>query len=314
MSGLRSPNVTREPTSRYVGRFAPSPTGPLHFGSLVAAVGSYLDARSNGGLWRMRMEDVDEPRCSQAHADEMLRMLEIHGLGWDGAVLYQSRRKACYQGALERLIHSGYAYPCACTRREIADSSLFGIEGPVYAGVCRSGLKGRASRAWRVRVADTPVCFDDRLRGHLCQQLEADIGDFVIKRADGLFAYQLAVVVDDAEQGVTHIVRGADLLASTPRQIYLQQLLGFATPEYLHLPVVVNQAGQKLSKQTLAKALGIKAAGSNLLAALGFLNQRPDPALKTALPAEILQWGTENWNYLAPRPLAGTAPYSEWFV
>jgi glutamyl-Q tRNA(Asp) synthetase len=311
MAQVRSPNVTGERNAQYTGRFAPSPTGPLHFGSLVAAVGSYLDARSRGGLWRVRMEDVDEPRCSQAHADDMLRMLEIHGLGWDGEVLYQSGRKACYQGALERLIESGYAYPCACTRKEIADSSLSGIEGPVYSGACRSGLMGRASRAWRVRVGDTPVCFDDRLRGRVCQQLEADIGDFVIKRADGFFAYQLAVVVDDAEQGVTHIVRGADLLASTPRQIYLQQLLGYATPAYLHLPVVVNAAGQKLSKQTLATALEKKAAGSNLLAALGFLNQHPDPALKTASPGE---WGLQNWNGQAPLSVTGTAPYSEQFM
>lgn len=314
MVAVLSPNVTGETKADYTGRFAPSPTGPLHFGSLVAAVGSYLDARSRGGMWRVRMEDVDEPRCSQAHADEMLRMLDIHGLGWDGEVANQSRRKAYYQDALERLIESGYAYPCACTRKEIADSSLFGIEGPVYSGVCRSGLKGRASRAWRVRVGDTAVCFDDRLRGRLCQQLETDIGDFVIRRADGFFAYQLAVVVDDAEQGITHVVRGADLLASTPRQIYLQQLLGYATPAYLHLPVVVNAAGQKLSKQTLAAPLQRTSARANLLDALGFLNQHPDPALKTASPGEILQWGMENWNGQAPRSVAGAAPYAEQFT
>lgn len=293
----------------YIGRFAPSPTGPLHFGSLVAAVGSYLDARAQLGQWLVRMEDVDEPRCSQAHADDILCALEDFGLEWDGAVLYQSRRKQHYQAALDRLIEAGQAYPCACTRREVADSSLKGIEGPVYPGTCRAGLRGRAARAWRVRVGEATICFDDRLQGRHCQRLALDIGDFVVRRADGCFAYQLAVVVDDAEQRVTHVVRGADLLVSTPRQIHLQTLLGYATPDYLHLPVVMNQAGQKLSKQTLAPALEARNAGRDLVAALGFLGLQPPLVLQTASVAEILQWAIEKWrrNFSLPSTCSASA-------
>ncbi len=279
----------------YVGRFAPSPTGPLHFGSLIAAVGSYLDARTQHGQWLLRMEDVDEPRCSQAHADEILRVLEACGFEWDGEVVYQSRRKARYQAALERLAESGQAYPCACSRREIADSSISGIEGPVYPGTCRGGLQGRVPRAWRVRVDAKPVCFEDRLQGRHCQNLEADIGDFVILRADGFFAYQLAVVVDDAEEGVTHVVRGADLLASTPRQIHLQRLLGYTMLAYLHLPVAVNEAGQKLSKQTRAVPLDPKNAGPLLVAALRFLGQAPEATLAGAEGRDVLDWAAKNW-------------------
>ncbi len=242
------------------------------------------------------MEDVDEPRCSQAFADEILHMLEACGFEWDGEVLYQSRRKQHYQAALDRLVESRHAYPCACSRREIADSSLSGIEGPVYPGTCRGGLHGRSPRAWRVRVDPQPVCFNDRLQGEHCQNLEADIGDFVVRRADDFFAYQLAVVVDDAEQNITHVVRGADLLASTPRQIHLQRLLGYATPSYLHLPVAVNEAGQKLSKQTLAAPLEPGKAGPALVAALGFLGQRPPPELSEAGVAEIWQWAIANWS------------------
>ncbi len=241
------------------------------------------------------MEDVDEPRCSQAHADEILRVLEACGFEWDGEVVYQSRRKDYYQAALERLVDAGHAYPCACSRREIADSSMSGIEGPVYPGTCRSGLRGRTPRAWRVRVGSGPVCFEDRLQGEHCQNLEADIGDFVIKRADNYFAYQLAVVVDDAEQHITHIVRGADLLASTPRQIHLQRLLGHATPSYLHLPVAVNEAGQKLGKQTLAAPLETAKAGPALVAALRFLGQMPEDRLVRATGAEILAWAAETF-------------------
>jgi len=284
-----------EGEGRYRGRFAPSPTGPLHFGSLIAAVGSYLDARAHGGRWLLRMEDVDEPRCSQTHADEILRVLEAYGFEWDGEVIYQSRRKDLYQAALERLVEAGHAYPCACTRREIADSSLNGIEGPVYPGTCREGLAGRAPRAWRVRVDPHAVCFTDRLQGEHCQNLETDIGDFVIRRADGFFAYQLAVVADDAGQGITHVVRGADLLASTPRQIHLQRLLGHATPAYLHLPVAVNEHGQKLSKQTLAAPLEADNAGLSLVSALRFLGQSPPSDLLEADAAEIWQWAETHW-------------------
>ena len=293
--GGRAQGGKRLSRPAYVGRFAPSPTGPLHFGSLIAAVGSYLDARAHGGQWLLRIEDVDEPRCGQAHADEILRVLEACGFAWDGEVVYQSRRKARYQAALERLAESGQAYPCACSRREIADSSISGMEGPVYPGTCRGGLKGRAPRAWRARVDDEAVCFEDRLQGEHCQNLETDIGDFVILRADGYFAYQLAVVVDDAEQGITDIVRGADLLASTPRQIHLQRLLGYAMPAYLHLPVAVNEAGQKLSKQTLAAPLDPMNAPLLLVAALRFLGQQPEAGLARARAREVLDWAVKNW-------------------
>lgn len=294
----------------YIGRFAPSPTGPLHVGSLIAAVGSYLDARTHGGQWLLRLEDVDEPRCSQAHADEILRVLEACGFEWDGEVAYQSRRKELYQAALERLVDTGQAYPCACSRREIADSSVSGIEGPVYPGTCRSGLQGRAPRAWRVRVDSGPVCFEDRLQGEHCQNLEADIGDFVIRRADNYFAYQLAVVVDDHDQGITHVVRGADLLASTPRQIHLQGLLGYATPAYLHLPVAVNDAGQKLSKQTLAAPLEPDKAAPALVAALRFLGQMPQDELARARGTDVLAWGIEHWSLsgIADRTLVSPEP------
>ena len=287
--------VGRHASSKYLGRFAPSPTGPLHFGSLVAAVGSYLDAHAHNGTWLVRMEDVDEPRCSQHHADEILRQLEAHGLQWNGEIIYQSQRKPFYQSALDQLIEHGVAFPCGCTRREIADSTLQGIEGPVYPGTCRNGLHGKPARAWRVRVNDTPICFEDRLLGRQCQQLDRDIGDFIVKRADGFFAYQLAVVADDFEQGITHVVRGADLLASTPRQIHLQTLLKYPTPAYLHLPVVTNDVGQKLSKQTLASALDNQLASANLWGALDFLGLKPESELKRTNADDLLAWGIANW-------------------
>lgn len=258
----------------YRGRFAPSPTGPLHFGSLVAAAGSYLDAKAQGGAWLLRMEDLDRPRCPPGAADSILRTLEALGLEWDGPVMYQSRRDDAYHAALERLRQDGRVYGCACSRREIADSALAGIDGPVYPGTCRKGLPpGRIARADRVRTAGARIAFDDAIQGRIVHDLEHQVGDFVLKRADGLYAYQLAVVVDDAEQGITDIVRGADLLDSTPRQIWLQQLLGHATPRYAHLPVAVNAAGEKLSKQTLARAIDTSQPLATLNAVLAFLGQ-----------------------------------------
>lgn len=242
--------------SIYRGRFAPSPTGPLHIGSLIAAVGSYLDARAHHGEWLLRMEDLDQPRTVPGAADGILRTLEALGFQWDGEVLYQSTRDEKYREALTRLQAAGQVYPCACTRREIADSATGGIDGPVYPGTCRQGLlPGRTARAIRVKTAGAHISFEDAIQDRISQDLEQQVGDFVIKRADGLFAYQLAVVVDDAEQGITHVVRGADLLDSTPRQIHLQQLLGYPVPRYAHLPVAVNAQGEKLSKQTFAAAI-----------------------------------------------------------
>ncbi|HZW24811.1 MAG TPA: tRNA glutamyl-Q(34) synthetase GluQRS [Gallionella sp.] len=283
-------------TSKYRGRFAPSPTGPLHFGSLVAAVGSYLDARHHNGIWLVRMEDLDAPRCVSGAADDILRTLEAFGLHWDESIIYQSRRSAAYDEALHSLQTIGAVYPCCCTRKEIADSALHGIDGPVYPGTCRHGIPaGREGRAWRVRTGNEPVGFDDELQGHIAQHLESEIGDFVVKRADGLYAYQLAVVVDDADQNITHIVRGCDLLASTPRQIHLQRLLGLATPAYMHLPVAVNAQGEKLSKQTLAPAISTDHAVATLISALDFLQQQPPAELRQGSVEEVLGWAIKNW-------------------
>jgi glutamyl-Q tRNA(Asp) synthetase len=281
---------------RYRGRFAPSPTGPLHFGSLVAAVGSCLDARSRGGEWLLRIEDVDLPRCPAANAASILRDLEAFGFEWDGEVVWQSRRTALYAAAFETLRLCGAVYPCACSRREIADSMLAPDGAPIYPGTCRKGLAaGRVPRAWRLRVEDEAARFEDRVQGICRQDVGRDVGDFVLLRADGLFAYQLAVVVDDAEQGITDVVRGADLLESTPRQILLQQRLGLPRPRYAHLPVAVNAAGEKLSKQTGAEALDAARPAGQLLQALRFLGQEPPPGLADAALSEVWAWARLNW-------------------
>jgi glutamyl-Q tRNA(Asp) synthetase len=282
----------------YRGRFAPSPTGTLHFGSLVAAVGSHLDAKHHDGAWLVRMEDLDPPREMPGAASLILRTLEAYGFEWDGEVLYQSRRGDAYEDALQRLEQAGMCYPCACTRKEIADSAVRGVEGPVYPGTCRNGLHGRPARVWRLRTTNEEIAFDDAIQGRQVQMLERDIGDFVLKRADGLYAYQLAVVVDDAAQGITHAVRGADLLDSTPRQIWLQRLLGLPALHYAHLPVAVNAAGEKLSKQTLAAPLDLDHAGPALWQALDFLGQQPPPELRDDATA-IWQWARSNWRLQA---------------
>jgi glutamyl-Q tRNA(Asp) synthetase len=280
----------------YRGRFAPSPTGPLHFGSLVAAVGSYLAARHHNGIWLVRIEDLDAPRCVAGAADDILRTLEAFGLYWDGEIIHQSRRSAAYDEALHSLQSMVAVYPCCCTRKEIADSALHGIDGPVYPGTCRNGIPmGREGRAWRARTDNEPVGFDDELQGHIAQHLESEIGDFVVRRADGLYAYQLAVVVDDAHQNITHIVRGCDLLTSTPRQIHLQRLLGLPTPAYMHLPVAVNAQGEKLSKQTLAPAIPTDDACATLISALDFLRQQPPAELRQGSIEEVLTWAVANW-------------------
>jgi len=282
--------------SRVRGRFAPSPTGPLHFGSLVAAVGSYLSAKSQGGEWLVRMEDLDPPREMKGAADDILRMLEAYGFEWDGPVMYQSRRRDAYETALEALKHDGVLYACGCTRKEIADSSIRGIEGPVYPGTCRGGLPGgREARALRVHTENAWIEFDDRIQGPQHSQLEADIGDFVVKRADGFYAYQLAVVVDDAEQGITEVVRGADLLASTARQIHLQRLIGYSTPVYAHMPAVLNPAGEKLSKQTNANPLS-RDAVPMLWHALSFLGQSPPDEWRTAVLTDFWTAAQRRWS------------------
>ncbi|AJC19672.1 tRNA glutamyl-Q(34) synthetase GluQRS [Pandoraea pulmonicola] len=250
-------------TRTYRGRFAPSPTGPLHRGSLVTALASWLDARAHDGVWIVRMEDLDEPRCVPGAADDILVTLARLGLHSDEPVAWQSRRHAFYDAALTSLTARGLVYPCGCTRREIADS-LTRVHARhstlAYPGTCRDGLHGRPARAWRLRVPDgaaARVTFEDRWMGAQTQDLATEVGDFVLKRADGQWAYQLAVVVDDEDQRITDIVRGADLLDSTARQIYLQQCLEVPTPRYLHVPLVMADDGEKLSKQNGAAPLAL---------------------------------------------------------
>lgn len=281
----------------YRGRFAPSPTGPLHFGSLIAAVASFLDARSRGGQWLVRMEDLDKPREQPGAADAILRTLEHFALYWDGSVLHQSSRLDAYREALARLRADGHGFACACSRREIADSALPGSEGPIYPGTCRNGLApGQQPRAIRVRVDHRPIAFDDRLQGHRVHDLAAEVGDYVVWRADGIVAYQLAVVIDDAAQQITDVVRGSDLLASTARQIHLQRLLALPTPRYLHLPVAVNAAGEKLSKQTFAPAIDRQPPQHAACAALRFLGQ-PLPEHADHLPlAELWEYAAARWD------------------
>ena len=252
----------------YCGRFAPSPSGPLHQGSLAAALASWLDARAHGGQWLLRIDNLDAPRTVAGADLAIMSALRAYGLVWDGAVVYQSARHAAYRTAFARLREQGLVYACGCTRREIADSVLRpgqpGQRGPetVYPGTCRDGVPpGRAPRAWRVRVGDAQVLFADRACGTIAHGLARGTGDFVLLRADGQWAYQLAVAVDDADAAVTHVVRGADLLDSTPRQIFLQQALGLATPVYLHVPVVTADDGEKLSKQNGAQPLPLDARG-----------------------------------------------------
>lgn len=279
-----------------VGRFAPSPSGPLHFGSLLAALGSYLSIRRQGGLWLLRIEDLDPLRTVPGSEDELLRTLEGLGLEWDGPLLRQSERFAAYEAALEQLAAQGVLFPCSCSRKEILSTAPHaGEEGPIYPGTCRHGLRaGQEARALRLRVDDKVIAFVDGLYGRYQQDLAQDVGDFVLRRADGLFGYQLAVVVDDGASGVTEVVRGADLLASTPRQIYLQRLLGLPTPAYLHLPLALDDQGEKLSKRHLRYALPADPARA-LYGALIFLGQAPPPELQNAPPAELLAWAVGNF-------------------
>lgn len=292
--------LTKSPDrSTYRGRFAPSPTGPLHFGSLVAAVGSYLDARANRGEWLLRIEDIDTPRSVPGAADDILRALERLGFAWDGEVVTQSQRIDRYHAALVRLQLDGDVYPCVCTRQEVAAlSTQPAIDGgQLYPGTCRHGLtEGRAARAWRMCVPDAVLDFHDGVQGTVRQNLAREVGDFILLRADGQFAYQLAVVVDDAAQGVNAVVRGVDLLASTPRQMWLQKRLGLPTPSYAHLPVVTNALGEKLSKQTKAKALD-SADGSAVLAdALSFLGHTVPHELRGAPVRDFWSWAIAAWS------------------
>lgn len=294
----------------YTGRFAPSPTGPLHFGSLLAALASCLEARRQGGQWLVRMEDIDPPREMAGAADLILRTLEAYGFEWDGPVLYQSRRDEAYRAALAALYRDGALYACRCSRKETLEAAAAANLAPgVYPGTCRRARHAiDGPGALRVRTDGATIAFTDRLQGPQHQRLEQEVGDFVVRRADGLWAYQLAVVVDDATQGITDIVRGSDLLDSTPRQIHLQRLLGLPTPGYLHLPVAVNAAGEKLSKQTFAPALPMNDPLPQLWQALDSLGQRPPAELREGdLPA-LWRWAVAHWQ-AAQIPARRRIPY-----
>ena len=291
--------------SGYRGRFAPSPTGPLHAGSLVAALASWLDARAHGGAWLVRIEDVDTPRCVPGADRLILEQLAACGLVSDEPVCWQSTRGAHYQAALDRLIAQGDAYPCACSRKDI-EAALHAAgrhrerhHAAVYPGTCRperGGLQGKAARAWRLQVDPGEMHWQDRRLGAQQQDVAAEVGDFVLRRADGLWAYQLAVVVDDAEQGITHVVRGEDLADNTPRQILLQRALGLPTPSYLHTPLVRDASGEKLSKQNGAKALDLRdplAALQTAAAVLGL------PGAAGPLHEALARW-TRAWPWREP--------------
>jgi glutamyl-Q tRNA(Asp) synthetase len=287
----------------YVGRFAPSPTGPLHAGSLVAALASWLDARAHGGRWLVRIEDVDLPRCVPGADEEILRQLATCGLLPDAPPEWQSRRRELYQSALDQLVADGVAYPCACSRKDIEEAlHALGRERTrhgelVYPGTCRGGLRGKAPRAWRFRVPPGVVEWTDRRLGAQRQDVEHEVGDFVLRRADGLFAYQLAVVVDDDAQGITHVVRGEDLADNTPRQLLLQRALGLPTPSYLHTPLVLGDNGEKLSKQNGAAALDLADPAAAVAAAVAALQL---PVAAGGQVADVLGRAVAAWEACWP--------------
>jgi glutamyl-Q tRNA(Asp) synthetase len=280
--------------SAYRGRFAPSPTGPLHLGSLLAAVASYADARANRGIWLVRMEDLDRTREVPGAADVILRTLSAFGFEWDEDVIYQRRRTDAYREALDALRERGLTYPCGCSRAEVARAGRSGPEGPVYPGTCRAGLApGRRARTERFRTPAGALAFEDRIQGPQEQAVDEAVGDFVLRRADGIHAYQLAVVVDDALQGITQVVRGADLLLSTPRQILLQRALGFSQPSYAHVPLVLDTEGRKLSKSLAAVPVDPRAPLPALHTAWTLLGQTPPPA--DLLIDAFWTWAIPEW-------------------
>jgi len=291
------PGVVRSPL--YRGRFAPSPTGPLHFGSLVAALASYLESRSHQGEWLLRVDDLDQTRCVPGMDKHIMDTLEAFGFQWDGAPAYQSRTTRDYQAALDTLIRQGHIYYCRCSRKQVAAAAVrVGDEGPVYPGTCRElGLSDGPGRAARIVADHDIITFEDGLFGHQSQNLAQDVGDFVVRRADGLFAYQLAVVVDDQRNAINHVVRGADLLSSTPRQIWLQRLLGYPRPRYLHIPLVYASDGKKLSKSDAAHPVDSGRPVASLLDAWHFLQQDMPDSRDMSL-SEFWQWAPSKWDVL----------------
>lgn len=281
---------TRPGDDTYTGRFAPTPSGPLHFGSIVAALASYLDARHNSGKWLLRIEDIDTPRVRAGADRRIIDSLEILGLEWDGAIVYQSERLARYRQALTRLQDAELLYHCYCPRRI--------TRGKPYPGACRGRVDPQPGPfSLRIKTPERPVCFHDAIRGDLTGRLSELTGDFILRRADGLIAYNLAVVVDDAAQGITHVVRGADLIDTTFNQVYLQTVLGLPTPGYAHHRLVLDDDGRKMSKQDGATDVLAGAKPEHvLLRALDFLGQTPQPDLSRAHKQEILAWAITHWD------------------
>jgi len=293
---MLSGKVSANAQNRYCGRFAPSPTGPLHFGSLISALASYLQAKSQDGVWLLRMEDVDPPRERLGAADQILRTLDTYGLHWDGPVIYQSQRHERYEAILTQLTLKDYSFPCTCSRKDLS-IAMRRANTLTYPGTCRRvKINIKQPHAIRLKVDTTVITFNDNIHGQITQQLDETVGDFVIKRADGLYAYQLAVVVDDADQGITEVVRGSDLLDNTPRQIYLQQCLGLPQPQYAHVPVATNAQHIKLSKQTFATPLNAQNPNTVLYEALQFLGQNPPPELAQSDITSLLAWATQAWD------------------
>lgn len=290
---------------RYIGRFAPSPTGPLHAGSLVAALASWLDARAHNGQWLVRIEDIDTPRCVKGADQGILEQLSACGLVADSEPKWQSQRTHLYENALSHLINKGWVYPCGCSRKEIEDvyvsqgQDIARHSAAIYPGTCRDGLNGKPARAWRLNVQAVmealhlpqTLQWHDRRMGHQQQDVAREVGDFVLKRADGLWAYQLAVVVDDADQGITHVVRGEDLHDNTARQILLQKALGLPTPIYMHTPLVMGENGEKLSKQNGALALDLQDPLTVLNCAAEVLRLNP---CATSIEDALYEW-TQAW-------------------
>lgn len=291
--------MTASTSASYIGRFAPTPSGYLHFGSLVAALASYLDARAVGGRWLLRIEDLDPPREEPGAQAAILKALESYGFEWDGEMVRQSDRLDAYAAVIDRLFHQGLAYACTCSRKQL--ERYHGI----YPGLCRNLGHAQEDAAIRLRVPELDYRFNDRVQGEYRQHLGREVGDFVIRRRDGLYAYQLAVVLDDAWQGITDIVRGADLLDSTPRQLYLQELLGLSQPRYLHVPLVTQPDGQKLGKSYRSPPLTEEQAPPLLLRALRALGQESPAELANASVAQIMKWGIAHWDAaLIPRTLS----------
>lgn len=292
-----TPHSTTSSKPKYRGRFAPSPTGPLHLGSLYTALASFLQAKSQQGEWHLRIDDVDPFRTVADSADRILRTLEAFGLHWDGPILYQSERFEAYRAALERLDNQKRLYACTCSRKDLASLSHGNTEASIYPGFCRNKNEKPLtdSHALRVITDNSPVTFEDTLQGILTQDLAKEVGDFIVLRRDRVYAYHLATVLDDSEQGITEVVRGVDLLDSTPRQIYLQQLLGLPTPIYAHVPVLLDQTGLKLSKQTFADPVDEQNPSVTLVGLLALLKQNPPRDLQMAKTEEVYDWAIRNW-------------------